>query len=90
MIRNYVSHGVGRVFHTDPIVHHSRNNVAGHMVLNQTFTKEPMLTMGRIKPVVWDDNWTMATEDPNLSAQFKHTILITKHGAELLTNCQKI
>ena len=24
MIRNYVSHGVGRVFHTDPIVHHSR------------------------------------------------------------------
>ncbi|CAF1914320.1 BnaC02g25280D [Brassica napus] len=33
MVRNYVAHGVGRVFHTDPIVHHSRNNVAGRMVL---------------------------------------------------------
>ncbi|KAG2282095.1 hypothetical protein Bca52824_053315 [Brassica carinata] len=60
------------------------------MVLNQTFTIEPMLTMRSIKPAVWDDNWTMVTEDASLSAQFEHTILITKHGAEILTNCQKI
>lgn len=48
---------------------------------------EPMLTIGSINPVMWDDNWTVVTEDGSLSAQFEHTILITKDGAEILTQC---
>ncbi|XP_056864194.1 methionine aminopeptidase 1D, chloroplastic/mitochondrial-like [Raphanus sativus] len=48
------------------------NNVAGRMVLNQTFTIEPVLTIGSIKPVIWDDKWTMVTEDASLSAQLEH------------------
>ena len=63
------------------------NNEAGRMVLNQTFTIEPMLTIGSRKPIMWDDNWTVVTEDASLSAQFEHTILITKDGAEILTDC---
>lgn len=63
------------------------NNEAGHMVLNQTFTIEPMLTIGSRNAVMWDDNWTVVTEDASLSAQFEHTILITKDGAEILTTC---
>ncbi|KAJ4872243.1 hypothetical protein Rs2_46098 [Raphanus sativus] len=59
----------------------------GRMVLNQTFTIEPTLTVGSIKPVVWDDDWTVVTEDASLSAVFEHTILITKDGAEILTEC---
>ncbi|WZZ34073.1 hypothetical protein YC2023_017474 [Brassica napus] len=90
MVRNYVAHGVGRVFHTDPIVHHSRKREQCSWTYGVAVTIEPMLTMRSIKPAVWDDNWTMVTEDASLSAQFKHTILITKHGAEILTNCQKI
>ncbi|XP_021714623.1 methionine aminopeptidase 1D, chloroplastic/mitochondrial-like [Chenopodium quinoa] len=38
-------------------------------------------------PIMWDDNWTVVTEDGSLSAQFEHTILITKDGAEILTQC---
>jgi len=57
------------------------------MVLNQTFTIEPMLTIGSRNPIMWDDNWTVVTEDASLSAQFEHTILITKDGAEILTKC---
>ncbi|KAH0849045.1 hypothetical protein HID58_090442 [Brassica napus] len=87
VVRQFVGHGIGRVFHADPVVLHFRNNEAGRMVLNQTFTIEPMLTIGSIKPVMWDDNWTVVTEDASLSAQFEHTILITKDGAEILTNC---
>ncbi|RID51013.1 hypothetical protein BRARA_H01706 [Brassica rapa] len=87
VVRQFVGHGIGRVFHSDPVVLHFRNNEAGRMVLNQTFTIEPMLTVGSIKPVMWDDDWTVITEDASLSAQFEHTILITKHGAEILTNC---
>ncbi|KAJ4880228.1 hypothetical protein Rs2_37282 [Raphanus sativus] len=53
VVQNYVGHGTGRVFHTDPTVHHSRNNVAGRMMLNQTFSIEPVLTIGSITPDVW-------------------------------------
>ncbi|KAJ0252334.1 Methionine aminopeptidase 1D [Hirschfeldia incana] len=87
VVRQFVGHGIGRVFHADPVVLHFRNNEAGRMVLNQTFTIEPMLTIGSRKPVMWDDNWTVVTEDASLSAQFEHTILITKDGAEILTDC---
>ncbi|KAL3646268.1 Methionine aminopeptidase 1D, chloroplastic/mitochondrial [Castilleja foliolosa] len=63
------------------------NNERGRMALNQTFTIEPMLTIGSINPVMWDDNWTFVTDDGSLSAQFEHTLLITKDGAEILTQC---
>lgn len=51
------------------------------------FCAEPMLTLGSSNPVMWDDNWTIVTEDGSLSAQFEHTILITEDGAEILTKC---
>nr|GEZ34871.1 methionine aminopeptidase 1D, chloroplastic/mitochondrial isoform X1 [Tanacetum cinerariifolium] len=44
-----------------------------------------MLTMGSIHPIIWDDDWTVVTEDGCLSAQFEHTLLITENGAEILT-----
>ncbi|KAK3010391.1 hypothetical protein RJ639_011705 [Escallonia herrerae] len=87
VVQQFVGHGVGRVFHSDPVILHFRNNDRGQMVLNQTFTIEPMLTMGSINPIMWDDNWTVVTEDGSLSAQFEHTILITNDGAEILTQC---
>ncbi|KAF5736132.1 METHIONINE AMINOPEPTIDASE 1D family protein [Tripterygium wilfordii] len=87
VVERFVGHGVGRVFHADPVIQHFRNNDGGRMVLNQTFTIEPMLTIGSIDPVMWNDNWTVVTEDGSLSAQFEHTILITEDGAEILTQC---
>lgn len=87
VVEQFVGHGVGRVFHCDPVILHFRNNGRGRMQLNQTFTIEPMLTIGSIKPILWDDDWTVVTEDGSLSAQFEHTLLITKDGAEILTQC---
>ncbi|KAF9602768.1 hypothetical protein IFM89_030924 [Coptis chinensis] len=87
VVRQFVGHGVGRVFHSDPVVLHYRNNDPGRMVLGQTFTIEPMLTMGSFNPVMWDDNWTVVTSDGSMSAQFEHTLLITQDGAEILTQC---
>ncbi|CAA0840944.1 Methionine aminopeptidase 1D-chloroplastic/mitochondrial [Striga hermonthica] len=87
VVEQFVGHGVGKMFHSDPVILHYRNNVRGRMLLNQTFTIEPMLTMGSIKAVMWEDNWTVVTRDGSLSVQFEHTILITKDGAEILTQC---
>jgi methionyl aminopeptidase len=55
------------------------------MQVNQTFTIEPILHMGRPDFYVWRDGWTAVTKDHSLSAQFEHTILITPDGAEILT-----
>ncbi|KAG2654227.1 methionine aminopeptidase 1D, chloroplastic/mitochondrial-like [Panicum virgatum] len=87
VVRHFVGHGVGKVFHAEPVVPHFRNNEWGRMMLNQTFTIEPMLTLGSINPVMWSDDWTAVTEDGSLSAQFEHTILITEDGPEILTQC---
>ncbi|XP_015691571.2 methionine aminopeptidase 1B, chloroplastic-like [Oryza brachyantha] len=87
VVEQFVGHGVGRIFHSEPIIYHQRNNMPGQMVEGQTFTIEPALTMGSIECNMWDDGWTAVTTDGSLAAQFEHTILITKTGAEILTKC---
>jgi methionyl aminopeptidase len=32
-----------------------------------------------------DDGWTIVTGDGSLSAQFEHTVLVTRNGCEILT-----
>ncbi|MCO5583155.1 hypothetical protein L7F22_037064 [Adiantum nelumboides] len=85
VVRHFVGHGVGKVFHSAPTVLHYRNNDGTRMVVGQTFTIEPMLTMGGIEDEMWDDNWTVVTADGSLSAQFEHTLLITEKGVKILT-----
>ncbi|CAK9221328.1 unnamed protein product [Sphagnum troendelagicum] len=85
VVEHFVGHGVGAVFHSAPSILHNRNNQPGRMVVGQTFTIEPMLTMGSIRDVMWNDNWTVVTADGGLSAQFEHSLLITESGVEILT-----
>ncbi|MCO5599232.1 hypothetical protein L7F22_053332 [Adiantum nelumboides] len=85
VVRHFVGHGVGKVFHSAPTVLHYRNNDGTRMVVGQTFTIEPMLTIGGIEDEMWDDNWTVVTADGSLSAQFEHTLLITEKGVNILT-----
>ncbi|KAI4381430.1 hypothetical protein MLD38_007500 [Melastoma candidum] len=87
VVERFVGHGVGTIFHSQPIINHHRNEEPGIMVENQTFTIEPILTLGRIESVTWPDNWTTLTADGGPAAQFEHTILITRRGAEILTKC---
>ncbi len=55
------------------------------MRLGQTFTIEPILTLGSRHHSPWPDGWTLVTSDLSLAAQFEHTLLITEGGAEVLT-----
>ncbi|GAB2280104.1 Methionine aminopeptidase 1B, chloroplastic [Dionaea muscipula] len=87
VVERFVGHGVGKVFHSEPIIYHHRNDYPGKMVEGLTFTIEPILTMGSIECETWDDNWTAVTVDGSPAAQFEHTILITRTGAEILTKC---
>lgn len=50
-----------------------------------TFTIEPILCLGQPKFKILGDDWTATTKDNSRTAQFEHTILITRTGAEILT-----
>ncbi len=49
------------------------------------FTIEPMINRGTGKTVTKDDGWTVITKDRKLSAQFEHTVAVTRSGVEVLT-----
>jgi methionyl aminopeptidase len=87
VVEDYVGHGVGREFHMPPQVRHFGKRGAGERIkAGMVFTIEPMINLGKKGTELLDDDWTVVTEDRSLSAQFEHTILVTKTGCEVLTS----
>ncbi|MEE8260996.1 MAG: type I methionyl aminopeptidase [Gammaproteobacteria bacterium] len=86
IVREYCGHGIGREFHEEPQVLHYGTPGTG-MVLEpgMTFTIEPMINAGKRHVRLLPDNWTVVTKDHSLSAQWEHTVLVTKNGFEVLT-----
>ena len=85
--RNYCGHGIGRLLHCNPnIPHYKKNKAVGKCKPGMIFTIEPMINMGAWQEIKWKfDDWTSVTLDGKRSAQFEHTILVTKNGYEILT-----
>ena len=52
------------------------------------FTIEPMINLGDWPIKILKDGWTAVTKDKSLSAQFEHTVGITKTGNEIFTLSQ--
>lgn len=86
VVRAFCGHGIGEDFHMEPqVLHYHEPSARAVIEEGMVFTVEPMLTMGRPDHVVWPDGWTAATADGERAAQFEHTILVTRDGAEILT-----
>ena len=49
------------------------------------FTVEPMINLGRPHVKVLSDGWTAVTRDRSLSAQFEHTVGVTRRACEIFT-----
>jgi len=86
VVREYCGHGIGREMHEPPQVLHFGKPQTG-LVLQEgmVFTIEPMLNGGRRSVVTEDDGWTVVTRDGQLSAQFEHTVAVTRSGVRVLT-----
>ena len=70
----------------EPHVSHTGRAQTGlRLKAEMAFTIEPMLTLGTSEVVVLDDGWTVVTADGRWSAQFEHTVLVTRDGCEVLT-----
>ena len=86
VVRDFVGHGIGKKFHTEPqIPHYGVKGRGQRLQEGMVFTIEPMVNIGTYKTKILDDGWTAITEDRKLSAQFEHTIVVTKNGFEILT-----
>lgn len=86
IVREYCGHGIGKGFHEEPqVVHYGKAGTGMKLVEGMTFTIEPMVNAGKRHCKVLKDEWTVVTKDRSLSAQYEHTILVTKDGCEILT-----
>src|SRR5690606_13302476 len=86
LVRDFGAHRIGRATHLPPHVHHyGRRNTGRRLRAGMTFTIEPMINLGGSEVLLLDDGWTVITADGTLSAQFEHTLLVTRHGSEILT-----
>ena len=91
VVRDYVGHGVGREFHMPPqIPHFGIRGKGKRMKAGMVFTIEPMINVGHYDCELMEDGWTVLTRDRSLSAQFEHTILVTRDGCEVLTRRPRV
>jgi methionyl aminopeptidase len=90
VVRDYTGHGIGRIFHCEPSVpHYGRPGQGPRIRRGMTFTIEPMVNVGGFETELLSDDWTVLTRDRSLSAQFEHTILVTRNGVEVLTRRER-
>lgn len=86
VVREYCGHGIGEVFHEDPqVLHYGKPGTGVEIKEGMTFTIEPMINAGKRHTKLLPDEWTVVTKDHKLSAQWEHTLAVTKDGCEILT-----
>lgn len=87
VVRDYTGHGIGRVFHDEPtVLHYGRAGTGTILEEGMFFTIEPMVNAGKPDTILSKlDGWTVTTRDKSLSAQFEHTVGVTKDGVEIFT-----
>lgn len=86
VVRDFCGHGVGQLFHDAPnVLHYGHVNEGIELREGMIFTIEPMINLGRPAVKVLGDGWTAVTRDRSLSAQYEHTVGVTKDGCEIFT-----
>ena len=86
VVREYCGHGIGREMHEAPqVLHWGKPGTGVELREGMVFTIEPMINQGQRAIRTGDDGWTIMTRDGKLSAQFEHTVAVTRTGVRVLT-----
>ncbi|AKG05768.1 MULTISPECIES: type I methionyl aminopeptidase [Salimicrobium] len=86
VVREFTGHGIGETIHEDPYIPHFGEAGKGARLKDgMVITIEPMINVGDWQSKMDDNQWTARTVDGSLSAQYEHTIAITKEGPFILT-----
>ena len=90
VVQDFCGHGIGQTFHKEPnILHYGKKGTGEKVKAGMIFTIEPMINIGNYQTKTLKDGWTAVTKDKSLSAQFEHTIGVTKDGYEIFTQSNK-
>ena len=91
VVQDFCGHGIGQTFHKEPnILHYGKKGTGERIKAGMIFTIEPMINLGKYETKMLNDGWTAVTKDKSLSAQFEHTIGITKDGYEIFTQSKNL
>ncbi len=91
VVQDFCGHGIGQRFHEEPsVLHYGKKGTGEKIKAGMIFTIEPMINFGNYETKILNDGWTAVTKDKSLSAQFEHTVGITKDGYEIFTQSKKI
>ncbi len=86
VVREFCGHGIGKKFHEDPqVLHYGKPGTGQKLQAGMVFTIEPMINAGKRDIRQLGDGWTIVTKDHSLSAQWEHTVVVTKSGFEVMT-----
>ena len=86
VVQDFCGHGIGQSFHKEPnVLHYGKKGTGEKIKAGMIFTIEPMINLGNYETKTLKDGWTAVTKDKSLSAQFEHTIGVTKDGCEIFT-----
>ena len=90
VVKDFCGHGIGTTFHKYPnVLHYGKINTGMTLEEGMAFTIEPMINEGKYDVKILNDGWTAATKDKKLSAQFEHTIGVSKNGYKIFTTSPK-
>ena len=90
VVKDFCGHGIGKKFHESPnVLHYGEKNSGQELKEGMIFTVEPMINSGKFETKTLKDGWTAVTKDKSLSAQFEHTVGVTKEGYEIFTLSKK-
>ena len=86
VVQDFCGHGIGQQFHKEPnVLHYGKEGTGDKIKAGMIFTVEPMINLGKYETKTLNDGWTAVTKDKSLSAQFEHTVGVTKEGCEIFT-----
>jgi len=86
VVQDFCGHGLGKLFHDSPNILHFGSPGEGETLREgMFFTIEPMINLGKPGVKILADGWTAVTRDKKLTAQFEHSIGVTKTGCEIFT-----
>jgi len=86
VVRDFMGHGIGQIMHEDlQVPHYGRPHRGERLREGMVFTIEPMINIGSYHLKIDPNKWTARTTDGSLSAQYEHTIAITKNSPLVLT-----
>jgi len=87
-LREFCGHGIGKKPHEEPNIPNyleGRINQGPKIKNGMVFCIEPMVCQKSGNPVIWDDKWSVVSDDGLRTSHYEHTVAIIDNKAVILT-----